>query len=414
MGKRRQYRTGSVYRRASDGMWVGTIEAGSTKTGARRRLTVSAKTEAEAKRKLDKKQRQITREGLPSTGGRATVKKYAAEWIDTRRTEVRAGPWATDASAIRQWIIPTIGHRRLDELTPTDIRAVSNAQRKAGRSSSTRRRTHITLTAMLKAAMIDGHQVPARVLLVKAPEKSLGDREAMTSNEVTAVMGAAVEYLPHWSRWLVQVLFGQRPAEVLGLTRDALDFDNNLIVVEWQLQALPYIDRKNKALGYVIPDGLRVRHLVDAWHLTEVKTKKGERILPMIPLVRAALEDWLPRAPENPHGLVWPTLTGRPANEKHDLAEWYALQGTAGVGHPTAGRPYYIYEARHALATRLMEEGVDEHVITALMGHSSIVTSRGYMHADQRHAIDAMERIAERLAIVPPGLSIPGRTASRL
>ena len=56
--KRRQYRTGSLYRRKSDGRWLGVIEAGFHKDGTRRRITVSAKTEPAAKQKLKDKLRE--------------------------------------------------------------------------------------------------------------------------------------------------------------------------------------------------------------------------------------------------------------------------------------------------------------------------------------------------------------------
>lgn len=395
--KRRQYGTGSVFQR-SDGRWAGTIEAGYTATGARRRITVTGKTETEVKGKLKERQRQIERDGLPTIGGRMTVKTWAESWQESRKTKVRPKPWATDGSAIKKWIVPTIGHRQLQQLTPTDIRAVETAQRKAGLSTSTARRTHTTLTALLKAAMIDGHQIPARVLLVPAPGIDTNDRDEMPVAETLLCLAAAHDLLPHWSRWVMQVLQGMRPAEVLGLTWDAIDFDHNQMIVEWQLQALPYVDRTNKALGFQVPDGFECRHLVDAYHLTRPKTKKGHRVIPLVAAMRALLLEWRELAPSNPWGLVWPSTTGRPANEKHDLLEWYALQGTVHIGHP-AGRPYYIYEARHGLATRLMEEGVDEHVITALMGHSSIVTSRGYMHANQRHTLAAMEKVATRLQL---------------
>jgi hypothetical protein len=62
---RRQYRTGSVYRRSSDGRWLGTIEHGYTRTGARRRVTVTGKTEAEAKAKLDALRTWIAAGGRP-------------------------------------------------------------------------------------------------------------------------------------------------------------------------------------------------------------------------------------------------------------------------------------------------------------------------------------------------------------
>lgn len=395
---RRDYKTGSLYQRA-DGMWIGAIRSGHTASGADRRITVSSKDRATAKRKLRDKLLQIEREGTPTTGARVTVKKFAEEWVESRKTEVRAGPWRTDASSVRRWIIPTIGHRRLDQITPGDVRAVIKAQRAAGLSSSTARRTHITLTGMLRAAMLDGHQVPARVLLVAAPGTSENDLDAMTDAEIEAVMDAAAEHLPHWSRWLVQVIYGPRPAEARGLTWDEVDFDSNAITIRWQLKQLPYVDPKNKALGFVIPDHTRVRHLVDSYHLTPVKTRKGYRVAPMLPIVRAALLEWRDVAPVSPYGLVWPTLTGRPANEKHDVDEWRGLQGVAEVGHPDAGRYYKMYEARHALATRLLEEGVDEKIITEMMGHSSIITSRGYQHVRQEPAMAAMVKATDRMQL---------------
>ncbi|MGI8700441.1 MAG: tyrosine-type recombinase/integrase [Nocardioidaceae bacterium] len=85
-------------------------------------------------------------------------------------------------------------------------------------------------------------------------------------------------------------------------------------------------------------------------------------------------------APASPHDLVWPALDGRPASAAADLDEWKALQATAAIGHPT-GRFYVFHEVRHTTATLLLEAGVDQPVITAIMGHSSIVTSQGYQHA---------------------------------
>ena len=392
--KRRQYATGSVYKRASDGKWVGTIEAGWTERGTRRRITVTGKSEPEVKAKLKERQRQIAREGVPQASHRTTVKAWAEEWLGMRQRTVRPKPWATDASAVRKWIVPTIGHKRLDALSPADIRAVANAQRAAGKSTTTAKRTHTTLTGMLRAAILEGHNVPERVLLVAAPEIAVNDRDAMTVPEALAILREA-SFLPHGSRWAMAFLHGMRQGECLGLTREAVDLERGLVTVEWQLQPLPYLDRRNKALGFRVPDGYEVRHLTGAYHLTRPKSKKGFRLIPLVPAMREALADWLAIAPANPWGLVWPTENGQPSNAKQDLEEWYALQGTAGVGHP-AGRYYYVHEARHATATRLKEEGVDDHTITALLGHSSILTSRGYMHTSHAAALDALARVAQR------------------
>ena len=108
---------------------------------------------------------------------------------------------------------------------------------------------------------------------------------------------------------------------------------------------------------------------------------------------------------------MWLTADDSPRYYKDDDAEWYALQEAAGVRHPT-GRLYTIHEARHTTAQLLMEARVDPAVVTAILGHSSIVTSRGYMHAKQTHTLDALEQVAERLQLgVTPQPGAPGRTA---
>lgn len=396
--KRRQYGTGSVHPRA-DGRWAATIEAGYTASGARRRITVTGKTEAEAKAKLKEKQRQIAAEGLPTTSSRTTVKAWSEQWLEITQRNLRPRPWATDRSAVRQWIIPTIGQKRLEQLTPADMRAVSEAQRAAGRSTSTALRTHQTLTSMLRAAIIEGHQVPRRVFDVKAPAVAANDRSSMSTPEALAMLKVASS-LPHGSRWAMAFLHGMRQGECLGLTWDCVDLETGLVTVEWELQSLPYVTPRVPASGFRIPDGLKVRHLVDGYHLLPPKTKAGFRMVPLVPAMREALVDWKAVAPESPWGLVWPGPGGRPANEKHDREEWHRLQKEAGVRHP-AGRFYHPHEARHTTATQLLEAGIDPHQITALMGHSSIVTTRGYQHPGQRTALDALEAVAGALQLSP-------------
>jgi len=67
------------------------------------------------------------------------------------------------------WILPAIGYRRLDKLTPGDIRAVSKAIRDASLAPSTASRYRGVLSKLLKDARLDGHHVPAVVDDVACP-----------------------------------------------------------------------------------------------------------------------------------------------------------------------------------------------------------------------------------------------------
>jgi integrase len=290
--------------------------------------------------------------------------------------------------------VPTIGHKRLSDLTPEDVRAVAAAQRKKGRKPND---THRAMMTMLRWAAGEGHQVPASVLATKSPKAGTSDRQSMTVDEGLACLEVA-STMPHGTRWLFTLLYGSRQAECLGMTWDAIDFDQAEARIEWQLQALPYNEHRNRASGFRLPDGYEARHLVDAYHLVRPKTRKGWRVAPLLPAVADALTTWRTAAPDNPWGLVWPEPNGRPRNDKHDRSEWWTLQNTAGVAHPS-GRPYHVHECRSFAATMLFEAEVPEHVITDLLGHSSIVTSNRYRTVRREPMREAMEKVGRRLQL---------------
>lgn len=377
-----------------DGLWVASIEDGWTSKGTRHRITVSAKTEAACKRRLRDKLLEVER-GETGTSARTTVKSWADQWLTMKERDLRPKAYNAARTYVRVWIVPTIGRKRLTALSPADARAVTEAMRKAGRAPATTEGAHRTLLNMLRDATREGHAVPQSILLAKAPRGPKSDRQPLSVAEAMKCLAVASER-PDGIRWVLALGHGMRQAEVLGMTRDAIR-DGDL-VVEWQLQRLNYRDPKDKALGFRVPDTMEARHIHAAWHLTRPKSRAGFRVFPLIPAIESALDQWLTVAPDNEWGLVFPNAQGRPRLHTDDLAEWHAIQAQAGVRHPS-GRYYHVHEARNVTATQLSEAKVDPLVITALLGHSDISTSRGYMLADRAPKRQALELVAAALGI---------------
>lgn len=392
--KRRQYGSGSISQRSSDGRWIGAIMAGWTAKGTRRRITVTGKTEAEVKRKLAEKQREIARNGVPAEGAstRTTVKAWSEKWLEITRTEVRPKTWATNRSAVNLWINPAIGHRRLDQIQPSDFRAVQDDMRRKGKEHNTSLRTLTILKQMLLAAVQEGHQIAPRALGHKLPKPERSTRANMSLEHARAILLTA-DGLPDASRWYTAFHLGIRQGETLGLTWDRVNLDAGTVDISWQLQALPYIEGRSGLLR--VPDGYEYRRLEGALSLVRPKTVKGERVLPLTRPLADRLRAWQAIAPESPHGLVW-SRGGRPIAANDDRAAWHQLQQLAAVHHPD-GRPYYLHEARHTAATLMRQAGVPVDVIQAVLGHAAILTTLGYAHESQELRRSGVDRLAAAL-----------------
>lgn len=428
--KRREYGTGAMYQRKSDWRWIATTGVDTwTETGTRKRTVISGKGcvggcpkkcshIVAIRRKLDGAKAAIER-GEVGASRRETVKGWAEKYLAIRVRDLSPKAYNAAASPITKWVVPTIGHKRLDQLTPGDIRAVADAQRAKGRKEATQAATQRALKTMLRHAVQEGHSVPSHIFEVKAPKAATSDRASMTIDEGLACIEVA-SGMPNGVRWLFTLLYGQRMGECLGLTWDAVDLDAGAFgeaVIEWQLQPLPYNVGRDRSSGFRVPDGYESRHLVDSYHLVRPKSRAGYRVAPLLEPVRDALVAWQAASPESPYGLVWPEPNGRPRNDKHDRAEWHELQKAAGVHHPTrvdkkTGKPspYHVHECRNFAATMLLEAGVPEHVITDLLGHSSLVTSLRYRTRRREPLLEAMVKVGERLGLsssgggVQPGL----------
>lgn len=389
------------------GRWVGSYDAGWTKNGTRRRPRVIAATERGARQKLTEALRKQTAAEAPSVGGKPSIKVWAERWLENRADTLRPKTWKTDRSQVANSIIPAIGHRRLDQLSPADIRAVHRYMETAGAAASSIQRAHVTLGKMLRDAMVEGYNVPQRVLLIEGPGVGNNDRVAIPLPDALAILRVASQR-PDASRWVAALLQGMRPAECLGLTWDKVDFGSGQIDVSWQLQPLPYKVARDRSSGFRVPRGHEVRQLVDTMHLVKPKTKAGKRVIPLVPWMSAALLAWREVAPPSPHGLVWPGLDGGPQTDKDDRAVWYSIcdaaqvaitEANPGEGPEVHGRLPDLYEARHTVATLLRAAGVDDATITAIMGHASILSTQAYLHTDQTRTLAALSSIAGTLGL---------------
>lgn len=391
---RRSHGSGSVYQR-TDGRWIGTLEAGWTTKGTRRRITVSAKTKKEALQKLRDKERTIAKTGVPSetASARTTVKAWSEEWLTIQETKLAPSSFNATRSAVTKWIIPTIGHIKLESLSPPHARAVHTAMFDAELASTSVIRAHNVLVKLLKDSITEGgHGVPDAIFKTSAPEANRSKRDALPFADALKVLQTA-QGDPRASRWVAALLQALRPAEARGLTWSHVNFDEDYIDISWQLKPLNYKVAGDRSSGFRKPRNFESIHLVDAYHLVKPKTDEGNRKIPLVPWMKAALLQWRDTQGSSEFDLVWPRADGRPLTDKEDVKAWKALLERAEVPE------YDLYEARHTAATLLRAAGVDDETIIAIMGHASILSTKAYLHTDIERARAALLKVARTLQL---------------
>ena len=167
---------GSIYKRKSDGRWIGVVSLGFDEAGRQRRKTVSGKTRNAALTKLRELQRQLD-EGLPPPNNRLTVGEMLDQWLkDVVPLRVSPSTLANYSSVIKTHIKPALGRKRLSTLTTDDVQAFISRKRDAGLSSRTVRLLRGVLVQAIAQAQRKG-KVPRNVAaLSEGPRLEQGDR----------------------------------------------------------------------------------------------------------------------------------------------------------------------------------------------------------------------------------------------
>ena len=117
-------------------------------------------------------------------------------------------------------------------------------------------------------------------------------------------------------------------------------------------------------------------------------TGKGgkTRMVPVLPAVRAAVDDYLALQPfiDTPEGPLFRARRGGPLSPRHVQATVQRLRGRLGL--PASATPHAL---RHSFATHLLGAGADLRSIQELLGHASLSTTQKYTAVDAAHLMQA-------------------------
>lgn len=369
--RRRINGDGSIYKR-KDGYWAGAYYTGTT-SGASKRVVVYGKTYEEARDKLAKAQQQA-RSGVPVPDRVWALGPYLDDWLENfvRRTR-RPATYALYETNIRLYLKPGLGSKKLASLSVATVQQFFITRLEHGDSVRKVQIMRTVLSAALTRAVREELLVRNVARLVELPEYHADTIRPWTADEAKRFMQASASDPLHCA-FVLLVLYGMRRGEVLGLRWSDIDSDRGTLHVRQQLQ--------------------RIRGQL---HIGPVKTRAGQRDLPLLALVQQALDDQAARQTQYraDMGSAWPdtdliftTRTGRPVEPRNLVRSFRRICDDHDI------RIISVHHVRHTVASLLKVLGVPARDAQIILGHSRLaVTLEIYTHTDDEAKVDALSRL---------------------
>jgi len=322
--------------------------------------------------------------------GRITLRKYALGWLDAQQFD--AVTREAVESRIRLHILPALGDRRIDQITPSMVQAWVSGMKLA---PATVGKVFTHLNTIMRNALIDGRiRLNPCQVNIKLPRPASRRVAPWTPDQREAVRGA----LPPHLMALVDAGcdLGLRQSELFGLAVEEIDFMRRTVHVRQQVKVI------GGRLWFALPKGGKERAvplpgptgLVLSAHIAEFA-------------VRVTLP-WHEPGDRRRHGqdhaatLLFATSEAR-ALHRNAFNEhvWRPARIAAGL---VAGRENGCHAMRHLYASTLIARGVDPRTAAAYLGHADggALILRTYAHLmpdaedRARKAIEEALRDAEK------------------
>ncbi|MBA4863259.1 site-specific integrase [Streptomyces sp. PSKA54] len=344
--------------------------------------------------------------GLPAPAADCTVGVYLQHWLDNIAVhQLRETTHIRYCAAVRLYIAPALGRKKLGRLTAEDVRAFLNQLRTTcqccTRGLDTRgvcctagaccgkQLSPLTVTyvhSVLKSALqhaVREDELPRNVARnVPAGTPRPKRTEPLTASEARQLLQAAEGHRLH-ALFELALRTGLRKGELLGLRWTDLDGGTASI---------------RRTLQRTTGRGLTT---------LPTKTTSSERRITLPTGCLRSLEGHRQRQKQERAGAgdgwletsyVFTTPTGRPIDPTNLTRTFSTLLRNAGL------RRIRFHDLRHTAATLLLEQGVELVVIKELLGHAHIgVTATVYAHVRPRLQRQAIETLNDALSPGNPG-----------
>ena len=308
-----------------------------------------------------------------------TVNEWFEFWLDHIVGDLAPNTIRNYRERYNRNVKPILGKLKLTDVKPLHCKMVLNGMN-ATYAGSTIRQTYIAMGTMFRAALMNGliTKHPMDGVRYTKPVRAVSDTRFLTVDEQARFIEVA-KRSHNYDQYALILETGLRTGELIGLTFDAINFEQRTLTV-------------NKTLEY--------RHKQGTWRAGPPKTIQSYRTIPLTQRAISILErlaaqrskrkeseelsqtlEYMDRRTGKITSLRMRDLvfinyrTGMPSKNSSYDTHLYKLCDEAGI------KRFSMHVLRHTYATRAIERGVQPKVLQKLLGHANIGTTMNrYVH----------------------------------
>ena len=377
----RGHREGSIFQ-MSNGVWKGQLQVGFKPDGSRRFITKKSKDKQAILDWMIENQNNVKNNTFIEPTS-ISLEQWLWNWMAVYKlNSVADNTYARYLSLINNHILPEINKIKLKDLTKIQLQNIYNRIMDKGISYEAMKHVHTVFNQALQCA-VDENLISQNcsVGLNKGKKEVTEEVHIFTREQQKRIIDN-LPFNPLGVLIRTGIGTGARLGELLGISWDDIDFENNIIHIRNGL-------KKNKVFS---EDGKKI--IKHYFALGTLKTKKSRRDIPINEATVSLLRKYK---------LVQRSFI----EDENVVTEMVFLNSKGNYCDPSKVRkaykkylasievPYIKFHAlRHTFASRILEENVPPKVAQELLGHSTVsITMDIYSHVLPEVKREAMERI---------------------